>query len=99
MLEPYGSKYRLTKDYEYKDVVVPRGFVTDGVTYKLRLVALVIDRFSPEYIEAVIVHDYLCELEMYEKADQYFEELLPKGWKSKLMVLAVKIYHDIMYKV
>ena len=87
----------LTADFNYKDVTIPKGFTTDGLTYKIRLLGVIINKFDPRYITAAIVHDYLCELESYAKADQYFEELLPTGWKSAMMVKGVKLYHRIRY--
>lgn len=92
MLTPKGNKYELTKDYTYKDVVVPKGFTTDGITYKLRIVGLFINKFDPKYITAAIVHDYLTDNDEWEVANEYFEEMLPKGFRSSCMVLGVKAY-------
>ena len=92
MLEPFKDKYRLTKELVYKDITVPVGYFTDGISYKLRMFALFINRFDPRYIKAAIVHDYLTDLNDWEKANQYFEELLPNDWRKPLMVSGVKIY-------
>ena len=98
-LEPKGTKYVLAEEYTYKDLVIPVGTPTDGISYKFRVVALFINKYDPRYIEAVMVHDYLCELEQYKKADKYFEELLPNDALSKVMVSSVKTYHKLRYGV
>lgn len=97
MLKPNGNKYELTKELVYKECVVPIGFKTDGLSYKLRLLALFVNKFDPRYVVAAIVHDYLCEQELYEIADLYFEELLPEDWRKSIMVKAVKFYHRSKY--
>jgi hypothetical protein len=99
LLTPDGDRYKVAEDFEYKNVVVPKGHKTDGISYKLRLVALVIDRYSPKYITAAVVHDYLTDEGNWELANKYFEELLPNDKLSKIMISSVKIYHKIMYGV
>lgn len=95
MLEPYGDKYRLTKPIQYKDVNVPIGYLTDGISYKFRFFGIFINKFDPQYIEAVIVHDFLTDKGQWEKANKYFEEMLPNTKTAKLMVLGVKIYAKV----
>jgi hypothetical protein len=68
-------KYILVEEYVYKDVTVPIGFVTNGAD-----VPRVFWSFYPpnrsDYLPAVLVHDYLCSIGEYEKADRYFKEIL-----------------------
>lgn len=90
-----GTTFRTFQEYTYKDVTVPKDFPTDGITGKFRIVYLFIAKYDPRVIEAVVVHDYLCELEEYDKADRYFKEMLPDIWQKKYMISAVKRYHDI----
>lgn len=97
-LTPSNRKYKLIQDFVYKDVVVPTGFTTDGVSYKLRILALFIHRFDPRYIEAVVVHDYLIDLDEWGKANKYFEELLPKSTRSKFMIMGVKLYRRFIVR-
>ena len=94
----------LNKPFVYKDITVPEGFVSDGITMPKYLRPLLsmfsVSRFKPSYLPAVVIHDYLCDLEMYEKADKYFEEILysvEKTVVTKSMVLAVKEYHKFRY--
>lgn len=92
MLAPKGNKYALTCDYTYKDVTVPKDYLTDGISYKFRFIGLFISRFDPRYIEAAIVHDYLTDLGRWELANKYFEEMLPDTAIKPLMVKAVRMY-------
>jgi len=70
-----GHKYILEEESRYKEVVVPVGFVTNGAD-----IPRVFWSFYPpnrsDYLPAVIVHDYLCSVREYEKADRYFREIL-----------------------
>jgi len=89
------------EDYRYKSIVVPKGYRTNGSNIP-RILWSWIPPFKPKYLPAVLVHDYLCDLEEYKKADKYFEEILyniEKTLKTKAMVHAVKIYHRIRYGV
>ncbi len=97
-LTPSNRKYKLIQDFVYKDVVVPTGFTTDGVSYKLRILSLFINRFDPRYIEAVVVHDYLTDLDEWGKGNKYFEELLPKSTRSKFMIMGVKLYRRFIVR-
>lgn len=98
MIEPSGKKYKLTKELVYKDVTVPVGYETDGISYKFRLVGIFINKFDPMYIEAVIVHDYLTDLGDWERANRYFEEMLPDTLTARSMVIGVKLYRKLIGK-
>jgi len=68
-------RYMLVEEYRYRDVVVPVGFVTNGAD-----IPRVFWSFYPpnrsDYLPAVVVHDYLCSIGEYDKADRYFREIL-----------------------
>lgn len=98
-LSPIGRKYKLIEDFKYKGITVPEGFETDGATMKVRLLYSAINKFDPRIIEAVVMHDYLCEKEYYKLADYLFEDMLPNIWQKKYMVFAVKVYHKLKYGV
>jgi hypothetical protein len=68
-------KYILIEEYIYKDVVVPVGFVTNGADIP-RLFWSFYPPNRSDYFPAVIIHDYLCFIREYEKADRYFKEIL-----------------------
>lgn len=93
------NKYQIAQDIIYRDIVVPKGYETNGANVP-RIFWFIIPPFKPKYLPAVIVHDYLCDLEKYELADMYFEEILysiEASIKTKIMVISVKIYHRLRY--
>ena len=95
------NKYVIHKQILYKDITVPIGYKTNGANVP-RLFWSIIPPFKPKYLPAVIVHDYLCDLEQYVKADKYFEEILlsiENSFITKNMVKAVSIYHKFRYNV
>ena len=69
------NKYILVEDYRYRDVVVPVGFITNGADIP-RLFWSIYPPNRSDYLPAVLVHDYLCSIGEYEKADEYFREIL-----------------------
>ena len=93
-----GRKYKLLLPIIYRDVMVPIGYKTNGAD-----IPRVFWSFCPpntsDILPAVIVHDYLCYLEEYQKADDYFEEILTilriKPWKITILVGAVRLYHSL----
>ena len=103
-VQPLAShKFKLLEAFNYKGiVVVPKGYETNGAD-----VPRVFWSFLPpnrsDYLPAVILHDYLCDLEKYTRADEIFEDCLKSLGVSKatriIMVLGVKLYHKLRYKV
>ena len=94
-LKPLSSnKFELLEDYSYKDIVIPKGFITDGATVP-RWFWIVVPPFKPRHLPAVIVHDYLIGKGEIKKGNKYFRELLLQledSWKTRLMVNAVDLY-------
>jgi hypothetical protein len=70
-----NHKYILELNFKYKDVVVPIGFVTNGADIP-RLFWSFYPPNRSDYLPAVLVHDYLCSVKEFEKADRYFREIL-----------------------
>jgi len=101
-LQPLRNhKFKLLDDVTYEDVTVTKGFHTDGATVPRIFWSL----FPPnrtDYLPCAIIHDFLCDLEEYDKADKYFCKCLKdihiSKWQRWLMVYAVKIYHFIKYR-
>lgn len=91
-IQPEGKCYRLIEEYSYKDTKVPKGFLTDGLTYKIRFFGLFVDKFSPLYAKAFIIHDYLTEDGDWDKAQKYLDELLPNNWKKKFILFFTESY-------
>lgn len=94
-LKPLASnKFELLESYVYKDITVPKGFITDGATVP-RWFWIVVPPFKPRYLPAVIVHDYLIDKGEITKGNKYFRVLLLQledSWKTNLMVTAVDWY-------
>lgn len=102
-LQPLKShKFKLLDDLKYKDVVVPKGYKTNGAD-----IPRVFWSFYPpnrsDFLPAVIIHDYLCERQEYRKADDLFEECLKelgvKRFDVVVLVGAVRLYHKLRYKI
>lgn len=95
-----GNKYKLLKPLTYKDVTVPAGYRTNGADIP-RIFWFLLPPNKSDYLPAVIVHDYICDLEDYVKADKYFDEILRdlnvNKTDRKRLVVSVKLYHKIKY--
>ena len=76
-------RYKIRREIRYKDVIIPVGFETNGADIPRAFWSIYPPNRS-DYLPAVVVHDYLCFLEDYEKADRYFKEILE--------VLAVSVF-------
>ena len=93
------DKFRTYKDFIYQGIYIPKGFVTNGANIP-RVFWNFFPPNSPEYLSAVVIHDYMCANVGeygYEMADRYFYEAMleigvPK-WKAKLFYFWVKSYH------
>lgn len=96
MIRPNGMFYETTEDLVFEDVIVPKGFITDGISYKLRIIGLILNKYDPRFIEACIFHDYLTRYDDsdWNKANEVFEKKLPECWQKPLMVTAVKLYGE-----
>ena len=92
-----NNRFIVEKDFIYKDVLVPKGYPTNGANIP-RLFWCLIPPFKPKYLPAVVLHDFLCDKEEYKKADEVFEEVLfeiEKSLETWVMSKAVKIYHKL----
>lgn len=109
-IEPIGKdRYRLLTPYIYTTekggmIAVPKGYETNGADIP-RFFWRLYPPFSPEYLPAVIVHDYLCDeaekagndKRLFRVADDVFREILLKLGISKIKVAlfyrAVRLHH------
>ncbi len=99
--QPQGT-FRLYKPYYINGTRVPDGFETDGLTLKVRLLRLVVDKYQPKFSPFFVVHDYLCNLDRYKEADEVGSQILFEieySWRTKIMIKAIKLYHKIKYGV
>ena len=95
------SKYLLLEDFTYRNITVPKGYLTNGADIPRIFWSLVPPNLSA-ILPAVILHDYLCDLQYYEKADFIFESCLKdldvKPYMVKVLSSSVRIYHKIRYR-
>ncbi len=96
-----GNSYEINKEVRYKDIIIPVGYRTNGADIP-RIFWSLFPPNKSDYLPAVIVHDYLCDKEEYQKADLYFEEILRDlrvDFISRyLLVKSVSLYHSYKYK-
>jgi len=94
--------YEILEDFTHKDVVVPKGYCTNGADIP-RILWSIWPPNRSNYLPAVVIHDYLCDAEDYEKADKYFKEILEILEINKvtlfLFVNFVKLYHKVRYDI
>lgn len=95
------DRFRVYENYFYKGVCVPKGFITNGADIP-RILWSLFPPNSPEYLSAVVLHDFLCANVSeygYEMADRYFYEAMIKigvsKWKAKLFYVCCRIYHRL----
>ena len=93
-------KFKLLAAVKYKDITIPAGFRTDGATIP-RCLWCFYPPNRTDYLPAAIIHDYLCDLGEYKKADLYFKEALKDlqidNLTINLFYYAVRIYHKLKY--
>ncbi len=54
------NTFSLLKKFEYKNITVPKGYKTNGADVP-RIFWFFFPPFAPERLNAIVVHDYLCE--------------------------------------
>ncbi len=65
IVKPFGKdRFEVVKEFEVSlcglNFIVPKGFISDGASVP-RIFWSIFPPNSPEYLSAVVVHDYLCE--------------------------------------
>jgi CTP:phosphocholine cytidylyltransferase-like protein len=94
---PERNLIQVSEEVMYKNITVPVGYISDGLT-KL------INKYAPNCIRAALVHDYICSTGCLTRktGDKYFEEILKLdgvGWfKRKRMYWAVRSYAIVTFK-
>lgn len=112
-----NGNYILTRNYKVKLdngdlIIIPKGYETNGADIP-RLFWRIYPPYSPDYMPAVVIHDYLCDIaaekaqnkqelqELFLYADNAFREILDKlnisKSKVKIFYNAVRIWHKIRY--
>lgn len=115
ILKPVSdNKFQLVADYSVKltsgeTVLIYKGYQTNGADIP-RLLWRLYPPYSPEYMPAVVIHDYLCDLadEKTDKkerknaflfADKAFKDILKQLNISKIKISlfynAVRLHHKL----
>jgi len=102
-LQPLKNhKFKVLKDFYYKNIKIPKGYISDGATIP-RIFWIFYPPNRTDYLPCAILHDYLCDLELYDKADKCFLncllDLKVGKFTSYLFYYAVKFYHFFKYKL
>lgn len=100
VVQPIGKdKFRVYKDFKCYGYTVPKGFVTNGANIP-RIFWSLFPPNSPEYLSAVVLHDYMCAKNgvfTYKEADaMLYRAMIDIGvskWKAKLFYTCCKYYH------
>jgi len=62
-IDPKDNRYKLTHDivyvYKNKEMIVPKGMLTDGASIPRIFWTLVGSPYQPRHLKAAIIHDYL----------------------------------------
>jgi len=96
------NRFRLLENYTIKGVTIPKGFITDGLTLKIRLLKLIVDKYAPKFSPFFIFHDYLCDKDRYIEADTLGVEILYEiehSLRTIAMMLLIRLYHKLKYGV
>ncbi|RAZ54579.1 hypothetical protein CHL10074_07090 [Campylobacter hyointestinalis subsp. lawsonii] len=101
VVRSYQTDVPLSGD-EIHTIKIPAGYMTNGADIP-RLFWSLFPPNSPEYLSAVVVHDYLCDKaknkQDYKEADEIFYAMLKSlevaRWKARLFYLACRTYHKI----
>lgn len=106
VVKPFDKdKFELAWEYEYQSasgetIKIPAGYKTNGANVP-RIFWSIFPPNSPEYLSAVVAHDYLCDLERYERADEILKEIMGElrvaEWKILIFYYACRAYHKIKY--
>ena len=100
VVQPMGKdKFRVYKDFKCYGYTIHKGFVTNGANIP-RIFWSLFPPNSPEYLSAVVIHDYMCAKRgvfTYKEADEmFYRAMLEIGvakWKAKLFYVCCSIYH------
>jgi len=96
------NKIVVLEDYIFDGIKVEEGFVSNGGDIP-RIFWLFTTPHKAKYLPCYVVHDHLCELELYDVADCVLEEMLLIAEKEKHTIITrgiiffVKLYHRIKY--
>ena len=102
IVKPYSKdRFEVVEEFRYGLIEVPVGFKTNGANIP-RVFWSLFPPNSPEYLSAVVLHDYMCAkigVFTYKEADRvFYEAMIDIGvskWKAKLFYKSCRIYHTV----
>lgn len=77
----YGINYVTLRDLEHDSVIVPKGYVFDGVTVKAPFTFIFSNKDLRKGIRASCFHDWLCE-HRSQYTREYATKVLVDIWKQ-----------------
>ena len=103
VLQPMRNhRFKVLKEIKYKDIVVPVGYKTNGGNVP-RIFWSFLPPNETTFLPLYCVHDYLCDLQEYKKADDYLlalgKELYTPRFKLYIIYFSVRIYHILRYSL
>lgn len=78
----YGINYVTLRDLEYDGVIVPKGFVFDGVTAKAPFTFIFSTKDLRQGIKASCFHDWMCQHKS-EYSRKYSTDILVDLWQQE----------------
>ena len=102
LVEPYSVTMPIFKSGSAEEITVevPKGYKTNGANIP-RIFWSIFPPNSPEYLSAVVVHDYLCELKLYALADEALRHIMANlgvaKWKIYCFYYACRAWHKLRY--
>lgn len=93
----------VVKDYSYRGIVIPAGFVFDGASIPWYL-GMLYQKSDPQWIIAALVHDWLYFTQMYPRwvSDSFLEEVMliqgNPSKRAKLFYGAVSLFGKGAYE-
>ena len=70
-----NNRYLLLEDFKYKDVIVPKGYITNGADVP-RILWSIWPPNKSDYMPAVVLHDWLVDKRDFVRCHAYFKELM-----------------------
>ncbi|AQW82904.1 DUF1353 domain-containing protein [Campylobacter pinnipediorum] len=114
IVKPFSKdKFELAEDFIFGYIKVPKGYKTNGANIP-RLLWSLFPPNAPEYLSAIVIHDYLCDVADSTIKDnilknvnfKYADDMLLKAlltlsvnkFKSRLFYYSCRAYHKLRYK-
>lgn len=97
-----NNKFVLVEPYQVRNIKIPNGYESDGLSLRFRLFRLIVSRYSPKFMPFFFIHDYLCSKKRFNLANDIGEEVLfdiERSFRTKAMMFLIRKYHRIKHGV